>query len=202
MRTRRVEAWWQNFVTWYETDQPAAPLLDDNIKSQPLIGRSAHQLQPLCLFQSLKEAEAKAKSRGTTEVRRRLCLHPTLLLGSVLGLLEEISSFLLHQAHLGVTEELHLVKFVADFWHPGLDCTIEVSVCSPPPPTHTQPCSTEWLSSAVMLQASSLPVVVISSSNQVASAWASIMWCSMLCTSQPVVNTHHRQKTSCVQNRR
>lgn len=45
------------------------------LKSQPLIGRSArYQLQPLCLFQSLKESKAKVK--GTTEVRRRICLHP------------------------------------------------------------------------------------------------------------------------------
>lgn len=63
------------------------------------------------------------------------------------------------QTRFGVTEELHLVNFVTEFQLAGLECTIE---------------------------ASSLPVVVISSSNQVASAWASIMWCSMLCTSQPM----------------
>uniref|UniRef100_H3BWC5 SH2 domain-containing protein n=1 Tax=Tetraodon nigroviridis TaxID=99883 RepID=H3BWC5_TETNG len=72
--------------------------------------------------------EAKAKVKGTTETR------------------------------LGVTEELHLVTFVTEFRHAGLECTIE---------------------------ASSLPLVVISSSNQVVSAWASIMWCSALCTGDP-----------------
>eukprot|EP00066_Takifugu_rubripes_P001204 XP_003962244.1 PREDICTED: signal transducer and activator of transcription 1-alpha/beta-like [Takifugu rubripes] len=63
------------------------------------------------------------------------------------------------ETHVGVTEELHLVNFVTDFRHAGLECTIE---------------------------ASTLPVVVISSSNQVGSAWASIMWCSVLCTSEPM----------------
>lgn len=48
----------------------------------------------------------------------------------------------------------------------------------------------------MLLQASTLPVVVISSSNQVVSAWASIMWCSMLCTSEPMVDMHYLHKTS------
>ncbi|XP_026231860.1 signal transducer and activator of transcription 1-alpha/beta-like isoform X2 [Anabas testudineus] len=56
-----------------------------------------------------------------------------------------------------ITEELHIIKFVMVFQHAGLDCTIEVS---------------------------SLPVIVISSTSQVSSAWASIMWCNMLSTSE------------------
>ncbi|XP_070831734.1 signal transducer and activator of transcription 1-alpha/beta-like [Chaetodon trifascialis] len=59
---------------------------------------------------------------------------------------------------LGVTEELHIMKFVARFRYAGLDCNIE---------------------------ASSLPVVVISSTSQAASAWASVMWFNMLSTSEP-----------------
>ncbi|XP_023118075.2 signal transducer and activator of transcription 1-alpha/beta-like [Amphiprion ocellaris] len=56
----------------------------------------------------------------------------------------------------GVTEELHIIKFVTELEYAGLKCNIE---------------------------ASSLPLVVVSSTAQVASAWASIMWCSMLSTS-------------------
>ncbi|XP_041805993.1 signal transducer and activator of transcription 1-alpha/beta-like [Chelmon rostratus] len=59
---------------------------------------------------------------------------------------------------LGVTEELHIIKFVAEFQYAGLECNIE---------------------------ASSLPLVVISSTNQVASAWVSVMWCNMLSTGEP-----------------
>ncbi|KAM7380881.1 hypothetical protein PAMP_004151 [Pampus punctatissimus] len=58
---------------------------------------------------------------------------------------------------LGVTEELHVIKFVTEFNYAGLECNIE---------------------------ASSLPVVIISSTNQVPSAWASVMWCNMLLTSE------------------
>ncbi|TKS67565.1 Signal transducer and activator of transcription 4 [Collichthys lucidus] len=61
-------------------------------------------------------------------------------------------------SRLGVTEELHIIKFVADFQHAGLQCNIE---------------------------ASSLPLVVVSSTNQIPSAWASVMWYNMLCTSEP-----------------
>ncbi|XP_027136236.1 signal transducer and activator of transcription 1-alpha/beta isoform X2 [Larimichthys crocea] len=61
-------------------------------------------------------------------------------------------------SRLGVTEELHIIKFVADFQHAGLRCNIE---------------------------ASSLPLVVVSSTNQIPSAWASVMWYNMLCTSEP-----------------
>nr|WKF45145.1 signal transducer and activator of transcription 1-like protein [Epinephelus akaara] len=59
---------------------------------------------------------------------------------------------------LTVTEELHIIKFVTVFQHAGLEFDIE---------------------------ASSLPVVVISSTNQVVSAWASVMWWNMLSTSEP-----------------
>ncbi|XP_070770333.1 signal transducer and activator of transcription 1-alpha/beta-like [Enoplosus armatus] len=62
-----------------------------------------------------------------------------------------------HESRLGVTEELHIIKFVTEFQHAGLECNLE---------------------------ASSLPVVVISSTNQVVGAWASIMWCSMLSISE------------------
>ncbi|CAK6973888.1 signal transducer and activator of transcription 1-alpha/beta-like [Scomber scombrus] len=62
------------------------------------------------------------------------------------------------QSRLGVTEELHVIKFVMEFQHDGLEFDIE---------------------------ASSLPVVVVSSTNQIPSAWASVMWSSMLSTSEP-----------------
>ncbi|KAM9347682.1 uncharacterized protein ABDE67_011946 [Symphorus nematophorus] len=62
------------------------------------------------------------------------------------------------ETRLGVTEELHVIKFVTFFQHAGLECNIEVS---------------------------SLPVVVISSTNQVLSAWATVIWCNMLSTSEP-----------------
>uniref|UniRef100_A0A3Q3IKN5 SH2 domain-containing protein n=1 Tax=Monopterus albus TaxID=43700 RepID=A0A3Q3IKN5_MONAL len=68
-----------------------------------------------------------------------------------------MSLALLHQSVL-VTEELYIIKFVTVFEHAGLKCNIE---------------------------ASSLPVVVISSTSQVSSAWASVMWCNMLSTSEP-----------------
>ncbi|XP_067373544.1 signal transducer and activator of transcription 1-alpha/beta-like isoform X2 [Channa argus] len=59
---------------------------------------------------------------------------------------------------VGVTEELHIIKFVMGFQYTELKFNIEVS---------------------------SLPVVVISSTNQVSSAWAAIMWSNMLSTSEP-----------------
>ncbi|MEQ2180282.1 hypothetical protein GOODEAATRI_034356, partial [Goodea atripinnis] len=68
--------------------------------------------------------------------------------------------FCSNQSHLMVTEELHIIRFVAVLHHAGETLDIE---------------------------ASSLPVVVISSSNQVPSAWASIMWFNMLSTSEPMV---------------
>uniref|UniRef100_A0A8D3B6M6 Signal transducer and activator of transcription 1b n=1 Tax=Scophthalmus maximus TaxID=52904 RepID=A0A8D3B6M6_SCOMX len=37
----------------------------------------------------------------------------------------------------------------------------------------------------LLAQASSLPVVVVSSTNQIPSAWAALMWCSMLSSSEP-----------------
>ncbi|XP_051937891.1 signal transducer and activator of transcription 1-alpha/beta-like [Hippocampus zosterae] len=51
-----------------------------------------------------------------------------------------------------VTEELHVIAFVTRFQHAGLDCHI---------------------------QASTLPVVVISATGQLPSAWASVMWYNM-----------------------
>lgn len=39
----------------------------------------------------------------------------------------------------------------------------------------------------MLVQASSLPLVVVSSTNQIPSAWASVMWYNMLCTSEPRV---------------
>lgn len=47
------------------------------------------------------------------------------------------------------------------------------------------------------VQASTLPVVVISSTNQVTSAWASVMWYNTLSTSEPrVPMTHSYSKVS------
>lgn len=57
-----------------------------------------------------------------------------------------------------VTEELHIIKFLTDCQYAGLEYKIETS---------------------------SLPVVVISATSQVTSAWASIMWFNMLSTSEP-----------------
>ncbi|KAM4730621.1 signal transducer and activator of transcription 1-like isoform 2-T2 [Anableps anableps] len=62
------------------------------------------------------------------------------------------------ESPLTVTEELHIIRFVADLHHAGERFDIE---------------------------ASSLPVVVVSSSNQVPSAWASIMWYNMASTGEP-----------------
>lgn len=62
------------------------------------------------------------------------------------------------EARLGVTEELHLIKFVMDFQHAGIKQNIE---------------------------ASSLPLIVITATSQSVSAWASVMWCNMLSTSEP-----------------
>ncbi|KAF7655819.1 hypothetical protein LDENG_00049430 [Lucifuga dentata] len=64
-----------------------------------------------------------------------------------------------NENRLGVTEELHVIKFVTTLQHAGLVCNIE---------------------------ASSLPVVVVSSSSQIPSAWASVIWwniVSLSCTS-------------------
>ncbi|XP_031695063.1 signal transducer and activator of transcription 1-alpha/beta-like [Anarrhichthys ocellatus] len=63
-----------------------------------------------------------------------------------------------HVNHLLVTEELHIIKFVTGFQHAGLEFNIE---------------------------ASSLPVVVISSTNQGVNAWASVMWYNMLSAGEP-----------------
>lgn len=54
---------------------------------------------------------------------------------------------------LSVTEELHIIYFNTAFQHKGLD---------------------------VALQASSLPVVIISNSSQQQSAWASVLWFNMI----------------------
>uniref|UniRef100_A0AAQ5ZT80 SH2 domain-containing protein n=1 Tax=Amphiprion ocellaris TaxID=80972 RepID=A0AAQ5ZT80_AMPOC len=80
-----------------------------------------------------------------------------LVLKTGVGFKVKVSFFaLLDQSRPGVTEELHIIKFVTELEYAGLKCNIE---------------------------ASSLPLVVVSSTAQVASAWASIMWCSMLSTS-------------------
>ncbi|XP_054471638.1 signal transducer and activator of transcription 1-alpha/beta-like [Anoplopoma fimbria] len=63
-----------------------------------------------------------------------------------------------YESHLVVTEELHIIKFETGFQHAGLGFNIETS---------------------------SLPVVVISSTNQVVNAWVSVMWFNMLSTSEP-----------------
>ncbi|XP_068561187.1 signal transducer and activator of transcription 1-alpha/beta-like [Cebidichthys violaceus] len=63
-----------------------------------------------------------------------------------------------HESRLVVTEELHIIKFVTGFQHAGLEFNIE---------------------------ASSLPVVVISSTSQVVNAWASVMWYNMLFAGEP-----------------
>ncbi|XP_053295055.1 signal transducer and activator of transcription 1-alpha/beta isoform X1 [Pleuronectes platessa] len=57
-----------------------------------------------------------------------------------------------------VTEELHIVKFVTELQFDGLWCNIEIS---------------------------SLPVVVVSSTNQIPAAWASVLWCSVLSSIEP-----------------
>ncbi|KAM3607404.1 uncharacterized protein V6R79_007257 [Siganus canaliculatus] len=62
------------------------------------------------------------------------------------------------ETRLEVTQELHIIKFMTRFQHAGLQFDIETS---------------------------SLPVVVVSSSNQTISAWASILWCNILSTSEP-----------------
>ncbi|XP_029385641.1 signal transducer and activator of transcription 1-alpha/beta-like isoform X2 [Echeneis naucrates] len=62
------------------------------------------------------------------------------------------------QGRLAVTEELHIIKFVTVFQHAGLRFDME---------------------------ASTLPVVIISGSSQASTAWASIMWYNMLSTSEP-----------------
>ncbi|XP_053732433.1 signal transducer and activator of transcription 1-alpha/beta-like [Synchiropus splendidus] len=57
------------------------------------------------------------------------------------------------RTRLGVTEELHLIKFVCDFQHGLLKLNFETS---------------------------SLPLVVVKNTIQCPSAWAAIMWCSLL----------------------
>lgn len=48
-----------------------------------------------------------------------------------------------------------------------------------------------WSPPLVLVQVSSLPVIVISSTSQVSSAWASVLWCNMLSTSEPKVKSQH-----------
>lgn len=60
-----------------------------------------------------------------------------------------------NDASLVVTEELHIFSFEADFEYQGL---------------------------SVYLETTSLPVVIISNISQLSSAWASVLWCNMLCT--------------------
>ncbi|KAM9363983.1 signal transducer and activator of transcription 1-like [Pholidichthys leucotaenia] len=62
------------------------------------------------------------------------------------------------ESRLGVTEELHIIKFVTELRYAGQMYNIETS---------------------------SLPMVVVSSTSQFSAAWASIMWWNMLSTSQP-----------------
>ncbi|XP_062258968.1 signal transducer and activator of transcription 1-alpha/beta-like [Platichthys flesus] len=57
-----------------------------------------------------------------------------------------------------VTEELHIVKFVTELQFDGFRFNVE---------------------------ASSLPVVVVSSTNQMPAAWASALWCSVLSSIEP-----------------
>lgn len=54
----------------------------------------------------------------------------------------------------------------------------------------------EWSPPPLLVQATSLPVVVISSTNQVLSAWASVMWCNTLSTSEPRVKPSHLNTTN------
>ncbi len=54
----------------------------------------------------------------------------------------------------------------------------------------------EWSPPPLLVQVSSLPVVVISSTNQVLSAWASVMWCNTLSTSEPRVKPSHLNTTN------
>ncbi|XP_019955224.2 signal transducer and activator of transcription 1-like [Paralichthys olivaceus] len=63
------------------------------------------------------------------------------------------------EGRVGVTEELHIIKFVTELQYAGLRCNFE---------------------------ASSLPVVVVSSGNQIPAAWASVMWCNVLSGSEPM----------------
>ncbi|XP_038155475.1 signal transducer and activator of transcription 1-alpha/beta-like [Cyprinodon tularosa] len=63
------------------------------------------------------------------------------------------------ESPLTVTEELHIIRFVAVLHYAGEKFNIE---------------------------ASSLPVVIVSSSNQVPSAWAAIMWSNMVSTGEPM----------------
>lgn len=60
---------------------------------------------------------------------------------------------------VGVTEELHIIKFVMTVWLPGHTCDLE---------------------------ASTLPLVVISSTGQTSSAWATIMWWAMSSSQEPM----------------
>ena len=114
--------------------------------------------------------------------------------------------FLRRQSRLGVTEELHVIKFVMEFQHEGLEFNIEVSVCSIAEHINIRlgDGSVGSLLNGLLLlwvQASSLPLVVVSSTNQIPSAWASVMWSSMLSTGEPRVNlsslcnTTHKQFT-------
>ncbi|XP_056145027.1 signal transducer and activator of transcription 1-alpha/beta-like isoform X2 [Lampris incognitus] len=57
-----------------------------------------------------------------------------------------------NQSSLPVMEELHIIKFVTQL---------------------------QWLGQALDVETSTLPLVVVSSSNQTPSAWASLLWCNM-----------------------
>lgn len=50
----------------------------------------------------------------------------------------------------------------------------------------------------VWFQTSSLPVVVVSNTSQVPSAWVTIMWCNLLCSSEPQVRPETRCSTELV----
>lgn len=57
-----------------------------------------------------------------------------------------------------ITEELHVIKFSTELRLADVKCQVETS---------------------------SLPLVVVSSSSQIPSAWASVMWRNMLCSGEP-----------------
>ncbi|XP_072301303.1 signal transducer and activator of transcription 1-alpha/beta-like [Eucyclogobius newberryi] len=63
-----------------------------------------------------------------------------------------------NESSIGVTEELHIIKFVTKLQMPGFECDIETS---------------------------SLPVVVVCNVNQAPSAWASVLWYNLLSIQQP-----------------
>lgn len=93
------------------------------------------------------------------------------------------------QNRLGVTEELHIIKFVTVLQHAGLELCIEVRqhVCITVFPAEVMGRNVHWSSPLLQVEVSSLPVIVISSTSQVSSAWASVLWCNMLSTGEPKV---------------